>query len=209
MEKSLVENKPTDPNAEPNENYENLPFHGMQNPPTKVSPCLHNIIFPSLLFLFSLLCYYYYFFPQKPANVLFNANCYCHVLCLLLLLLFISTLSLSLSLCLFFSCSHPNARISQHSYFIFARVTLIRFTLIVFLLSFFFLRPGKMFLTCFFGGSTFTLLLLFLIHFCFISLTHSLLWRMTKQQQQQKKNIVIIIKMFIICLVGLIFKGRL
>ncbi|CAO1401818.1 unnamed protein product [Diamesa tonsa] len=35
MEKSLVENKPTDLNAEPNENYENLPFHGMQNPPTK------------------------------------------------------------------------------------------------------------------------------------------------------------------------------
>lgn len=63
--------------------------------------------------------------------------------------------SLSFSLHLSFSCSHPNARISQHSYFIFARVTLIRFTLIVFLLSFFiscFLRPGKMFLTCFFGG---------------------------------------------------------
>ncbi|KAG5680757.1 hypothetical protein PVAND_010244 [Polypedilum vanderplanki] len=35
MEKSLVDNKPNDPNAEPCENYENLPFHGMQNPPTK------------------------------------------------------------------------------------------------------------------------------------------------------------------------------
>lgn len=66
MEKSLVENKPTDLNAEPNENYENLPFHGMQNPPTKVSPCLHNIIFRS----FSLLCYYY-FFPQKTSQCTF------------------------------------------------------------------------------------------------------------------------------------------
>jgi MFS family permease len=37
MEKSLVNNKPNDPNAEPCENYENLPFHGLQNPPTKVS----------------------------------------------------------------------------------------------------------------------------------------------------------------------------
>lgn len=37
MEKSLVDNKPYDPNAEPCENYENLPFHGLQNPPTKVS----------------------------------------------------------------------------------------------------------------------------------------------------------------------------
>ena len=36
MEKSLVDNKPNDPNAEPCENYENLPFHGLQNPPTKV-----------------------------------------------------------------------------------------------------------------------------------------------------------------------------
>lgn len=36
MEKSLVDNKPHDPNAEPCENYENLPFHGLQNPPTKV-----------------------------------------------------------------------------------------------------------------------------------------------------------------------------
>jgi hypothetical protein len=37
MEKSLVDSKPNDPNAEPCENYENLPFHGLQNPPTKVS----------------------------------------------------------------------------------------------------------------------------------------------------------------------------
>lgn len=36
MEKSLVDSKPNDPNAEPCENYENLPFHGLQNPPTKV-----------------------------------------------------------------------------------------------------------------------------------------------------------------------------
>lgn len=35
MEKSLVDTKPNDPNAEPCENYENLPFHGLQNPPTK------------------------------------------------------------------------------------------------------------------------------------------------------------------------------
>jgi hypothetical protein len=36
MEKSLVDNKPNDPSADPCENYENLPFHGMQNPPSKV-----------------------------------------------------------------------------------------------------------------------------------------------------------------------------
>jgi len=36
MEKSLVDNKPNDPSAEPCENYENLPFHGLQNPPSKV-----------------------------------------------------------------------------------------------------------------------------------------------------------------------------
>ncbi|KAL7033530.1 hypothetical protein ACKWTF_007630 [Chironomus riparius] len=35
MEKSLVDNKPNDPGAEPCENYENLPFHGLQNPPSK------------------------------------------------------------------------------------------------------------------------------------------------------------------------------
>ena len=101
MEKSLVENKPTDPNAEPNENYENLPFHGMQNPPTKVSPCLHNIIFRSFSLFFSFMLLLF-FFPQKPANVLFNANCCCHFLCLLLLLLFISTLFLSHFVSLFF-----------------------------------------------------------------------------------------------------------
>lgn len=65
MEKSLVENKPTDPNAEPNENYENLPFHGMQNPPTKVSPCLHNIIFRSFSFMLLL------FFPRKTSQCTF------------------------------------------------------------------------------------------------------------------------------------------
>jgi hypothetical protein len=36
MEKSLMESKPSDPN-EVSENYENLPFHGLQNvPPNKV-----------------------------------------------------------------------------------------------------------------------------------------------------------------------------
>lgn len=35
MEKSLMDCKPLG-NAEPCENYENLPFHGMQNPPAKV-----------------------------------------------------------------------------------------------------------------------------------------------------------------------------
>lgn len=45
MEKSLVDNKPNDPNAEPCENYENLPFHGLQNPPTKV----RQTIFPQIL----------------------------------------------------------------------------------------------------------------------------------------------------------------
>ncbi|CRK99567.1 CLUMA_CG012880, isoform B [Clunio marinus] len=35
MEKSLVDTKPNDPNAAPCENYENLPFHGLQSPPTK------------------------------------------------------------------------------------------------------------------------------------------------------------------------------
>lgn len=43
MEKSLVDNKPNDPNAEPCENYENLPFHGLQNPPTKVRQSLFQI----------------------------------------------------------------------------------------------------------------------------------------------------------------------
>ena len=41
MEKSLVDNKPNDPSAEPCENYENLPFHGLQNPPSKVSRLLY------------------------------------------------------------------------------------------------------------------------------------------------------------------------
>jgi hypothetical protein len=50
MEKSLVDNKPNDPNAEPCENYENLPFHGLQNPPTKVSARCGSVY--SLLSLF-------------------------------------------------------------------------------------------------------------------------------------------------------------
>ena len=36
MEKSLMENKPVDLLGDTGENYENLPFHGLQNPPNKV-----------------------------------------------------------------------------------------------------------------------------------------------------------------------------
>lgn len=36
MEKSLMDSKPLE-YVEPCENYENLPFHGMANPPPKVS----------------------------------------------------------------------------------------------------------------------------------------------------------------------------
>lgn len=81
-----MENKPTDPNAEPNENYENLPFHGMQNPPTKVSPCLHYIICSFCSFFFFL--FVIIIFPENPtiqpmyflmliAVVIFYVCCYC------------------------------------------------------------------------------------------------------------------------------------
>lgn len=50
MEKSLVDTKPNDPSAEPCENYENLPFHGLQNPPTKVRAiCLRAVGPPTIL----------------------------------------------------------------------------------------------------------------------------------------------------------------
>lgn len=64
MEKSLVDTKPNDPSAEPCENYENLPFHGLQNPPTKVrfpqpiTHCLHSL--------------------SLSVPHTFNANCCCH-----------------------------------------------------------------------------------------------------------------------------------
>jgi hypothetical protein len=63
MEKSLVDNKPNDPNAEPCENYENLPFHGLQNPPTKVS-------------------------SRNFSGNTFNANCCCHFSALLVSAIF-------------------------------------------------------------------------------------------------------------------------
>ena len=33
-----MENKPVDLLGDTGENYENLPFHGLQNPPNKVTP---------------------------------------------------------------------------------------------------------------------------------------------------------------------------
>jgi hypothetical protein len=51
-----MDTKPNDPNAEPCENYENLPFHGLQNPPTKVRKfslhCLQSLI--QVFFLYEL-----------------------------------------------------------------------------------------------------------------------------------------------------------
>lgn len=77
MEKSLVDNKPLDPNAEPCENYENLPFHGMQNPPTKVK----------LSFSFLFFCYFCLHYILTLIAVVTFPVCCCYVLSLYLFLL--------------------------------------------------------------------------------------------------------------------------
>lgn len=97
MEKSLVDNKPNDPSAEPCENYENLPFHGLQNPPTKVS-------------------------FRKVGENIFNANCCCHFSALLVSALFsvphrLFWLLFSMLLSSFFSNSVCLSSFSLHRLF--------------------------------------------------------------------------------------------